>query len=90
MLRLLLLRFWPVLLPAALYLLWRWVRARRARKLGEEPPPITRSHWFWVILISLLVGLACLAALGFSSERHMGAYFPAMEEDGKLVPQHWE
>ncbi len=90
MLRLILTRFWPVLLPIVIYLLWRWWRARQARKYGADAVTWTRSHVYWIVLSSLLIGIACMLFLGLTAQHNHGAYIPTMEENGKLVPGHWE
>ena len=44
----------PILLYAA-YLIWRRWRARAA---GEPEPPWQHGHWYWAIVIGLVLSIA--------------------------------
>lgn len=79
-------RFWPVLIPLIVYLLWHHHMRKKARKAGEPEPRFRDGPWFWAVLASLLIGMVCFLVLGLSAERRTGNYIPPHMENGVLVP----
>lgn len=71
----------PLLLPAALYLLWLWA-ARRRGKADADP-----GEWLWVLVtgIVLMVAVLVLTALTGGGDPS-GIYQPPRYEDGRIVP----
>lgn len=81
-------RFYPVLLPLLLYLLWLYVVRKKARKKGEVPPRFRDGPIFWVLMASFAIAILCFLLLGFSieSDGNKGSYFPPHMEGEKLMP----
>lgn len=86
MLKILITRFWPVLLPLALYLVWLAHARRKAGKSGEEKPGFFDGPWWLPTMASLGLVIVAFLWLGFSQEPVNGIYIPAHVEDGRLVP----
>lgn len=86
MLRLLFTRFWPVLIPIIVYLLWMAWRRRKATKAGHEIPTWLDGPWLWAVVSSALIGIGCFIILGLSQDRVDGTYIPAHMEKGRLIP----
>ncbi len=79
-------RFWPVLIPLLVYLLWYWNTGRKAVKAGKEKPKFRDGPWFWIVLSSLAIGFGCFIFLGATIEGTKGNYEPPHMENGVLVP----
>lgn len=93
MLRLLVTRFWPVLLPIFLYLLWLVLARRKARKNGADVPSFFDGPWLMAVVASLLILIVAFVMLGAAaSSDHVteGTYVPAKLVDGKIIPAHIE
>ena len=80
----------PLLLPTALYFLYAWFVARRARAQdpsGNTPPPEIDVPWSWLGLAGMVLVLVSLA-INFidTGAKPGGRYEPAHMENGKLVP----
>lgn len=87
MLRLMLVRCWPALIPIGLYLLWFWRQRRRARKAGLPLPHITDGPWLLTAVASVLFLAASLFAIPLLAGHNSGTnYQPKELIDGKLVP----
>lgn len=86
MLKLLITRFWPVLLPLALYLAWLAYARRKAGKKGEDKPGFFEGPWLWPTMASLVLFICAFLWLGLTQEPVDGLYVPAHMQDGKLVP----
>jgi hypothetical protein len=83
-------RFWPVLIPLVIYLLWHWRAVARAKKQGTTPPSFRDGPWYWVILSMLGIALVCFLFLGLTHDAEKGQYVPPRLEDGRVVPGHIE
>lgn len=91
MLRMLLFRLWPALIPIAFYLLWLAYRKRRAAQGIETSPELLRGARFWCIVASFLfVGASFLFAGFAQSPNREGNYVPPHYENGTLIPAHNE
>ena len=90
MLRLLLFRFWPVLIPLLVYWLWRKAVVRKATKAGVAVPPFHDAHWYWLVLSSLAIGVLCFVFWGATTESVKGTYIPPHMENGAMVSGHVE
>lgn len=90
MLRFILFRFWPVLIPLVVYMLWHRMVCRRAEKAGKERPDFRDGPWYWAVLSSLLIALLCFLILGMSQGEDRGTYVPPHMDHGKLVPAEVE
>lgn len=86
----LLIRFWPVLVPLLLYLVW-FLFFRKKREAEEVTPQW--EAWFWIgtLVVSLLIAIVMLVIMGVSTPSDTeGTYVPAKYEDGKIIPAHRE
>jgi hypothetical protein len=83
-------RFWPVLLPLAVYAAWLFTMRRTARKNGLPGLRFRDGPWYWAVLASLVMALACFLAMGLSVRQEKGAYVPPHMAKGELVPGHVE
>ncbi len=90
MLSLFFFRFWPVLIPVVVYWIWFKTHVNKAKKEGKPAPRFRDGPWYWLVLSSLLVGIACFVGLGMSSLGAKGKYTPPRMENGVLVPGHVE
>ena len=94
MIRLLLTRFWPALIPFLIYFGWMGARYYLLKKRGQAPvfsELITRTPLFYTSLASLIILLGCFLWLGLSQPRETtGHYVPAHQENGKIVSGHVE
>ena len=80
------LRFWPVLIPLVVYLVWLEHVGRKAKKAGKIPPHFCDGPWYWLVLASLVIGIGCLLVLGNSMDGNKGPYIPPHMKDGQMVP----
>lgn len=80
-------RFWPVLVPVVLYLIWHEIRNRKAVKAGDERRPLHDGPWRWMVsaTVALAFGLVLWFGLTEEPRTHTG-YQPAKIHDGKLLP----
>jgi len=84
---LLLLRFWPVLIPLIAYWLWLTYVGRKATIEGKPVLRFRDGPWYWVVLSSLLIGLLCFLFLAEeATDGVKGDYIPPHMENGTLVP----
>ncbi len=90
MIKLLLLRFWPVLIPVLVYWLWLRTVAAKARKEGKPAPLFRDGPWYWLVLASLGMAVLCFLFWGGSGEAVKGDYIPPHVENGKVIPGHVE
>ena len=90
MLRLLLFRFWPVLIPLIVYWLWYRTHVAKAIKDGKPAPRFRDGPWYWLVLSTLLAAVGCFIWWGASTEQVQGRYIPAHMENGTLIPGHVE
>ena len=79
-------RFWPVLIPLLVYLVWHLHTRNKARKAGEPEPRFRDGPWYWIVLASLGIAMLCFLALSVSMSGGKGEYTPAHMEGGTLVP----
>ena len=87
MLSLIFLRFWPVFLPLIAYWLWLKYVGRKATINGQPVLRFRDGPWYWAVLTSLLIGLACFVFLGAESiGGQKGVYTPPRLENGVVVP----
>jgi H+/Cl- antiporter ClcA len=86
MLKLLLLRFWPIWLPLALYLLWWYVQLLRAKRRDDVAPRLQDGPWLWTVMASLGMAIIMFLWLGLSMEATpSGNYQPAQNVGGDIV-----
>ena len=81
----LIIRFWPVLLPLTIYVIWFLLAKRKAEKAGEELPKFTEGPWFWILISSLLIAIACFVLWWVETPSQDGVYVPAHMENGQLI-----
>ncbi len=91
MIRILLVRILPFLVPVILFAAWYYLARRRARRSGETPPGWREAPWGWIALSGLIVMVAGLAYFRFSTGAAPdGTYVPPKYEDGRIIPGHVE
>lgn len=82
-----LLRFWPILLPIIIYLVWLFIARNKAKKAGEEVlPGLTDGPWVWAVAATFVLAAGFFIFMGLSSTPTDSSYSPARMENGKLVP----
>ncbi len=87
MLKLILLRAWPALIPIIIYLGWLYYMKKRAGD-GEKPPvEVFRSPLYWTLILSALMVMASFVFYGISMEpRRDGQYVPPSFDGETLSP----
>lgn len=91
MIRIMLTRCWPALIPIAIYLLWFWLARRAAVKAGETPPSFFEGPWKWAAIATVITLTVFLFAIPLSPTSNKGTnYQPKQLIDGKLVPETLE
>ncbi|MCH2546962.1 MAG: hypothetical protein MK052_05080 [Alphaproteobacteria bacterium] len=92
MLKLLVVRFWPVFIPVLLYLLWLYLARRKADKNGEKKPTFFEGPWLWTLVATLALAVGAFMILGAVSNdgNTSGKYVPARVVDGEIIPAHTE
>ena len=86
MLRIMLLRFWPVLLPIAIYMLWRF--SHRKRDITPEPEALRRAKFYVAIAMAVLaMGMFLWMGLSAESNTDTPAYSPPRLENGTLIKE---
>ncbi|MBL29541.1 MAG: hypothetical protein CMM50_18580 [Rhodospirillaceae bacterium] len=91
MLKLLLTKIFPLLLPIAIYLLWLRAARRRAASSGTANPRWQDAPWTLMVasgLLVLVIGMVSLAL--FTGEEPGGTYVLPQFKDGVVVPGHVE
>lgn len=79
-------RFWPVLIPLAVYLLWWETVARKAVREGRPRPHFREGPLFRLVLAMLVVAILCFLFLGARMDEVKGEYVPPHMENGVMVP----
>ena len=88
MIRLLILRAWPALIPVVLYLVWLAYRRRKAKNAGEPLPSLLSGPWLATLAAAMLLLAASLFYLGLSAEKNAGvSYQPKQFKDGQLIQE---
>ena len=73
----------PLVLPTAVYLVWRWLT--RNRTGGKQAP----APWTWLVLGGLGLMVLGFVVLGLMGGSQPGAtYTPPTLVDGEIVPGH--
>jgi len=91
MLKLLLTKILPLLLPIAIYLGWIYFARRRAAASGQQAPQWHEAPWAWIVMSGVLVLVVGMVALAvFTGEEPGGTYVLPKFEDGEIVPGHVE
>lgn len=87
MLRIMIMRCWPALIPVGLYLLWFWHRRRSAKKNGHPAPHITDGPWLMAAFASVIFFAFSLFAVPLIEGGNAGTHYqPKQLIDGQLVP----
>ncbi len=90
MIKLIILRFWPALIPLAIYVGWLVYLKKRA-KSKEVPPEMYRTPLYWSLILSAFLIVASFVFFGMSMEPNRGEhYVPPRYENNTLVPGHTE
>jgi hypothetical protein len=79
-------RFWPVLIPLLVYVLWLEIVGRKAVKAGQPRLLFREGPWYWLVLATLGTALLCFLWLGATIENKKGTYVPPHMENGVMVP----
>ena len=86
MLRMIFVEFWPIIIPALLYVGYMLLIRSKARKNEEEIPAFLKGHMFWVAVATIIMGIICFVVLGMSKQPGDGHYKPAtMNDSGKVT-----
>lgn len=80
-----LLRFWPVFLPMAVYVVWMVLVRRAAKKAGAPLPHFREGPWFWALVASLGLAVCMFIFLGLSHNPNAGDYIPPHIENGRII-----
>lgn len=83
----------PFLLPAAVFVLWTWLRGRWVERHGGQAPAIEDGPWFWLSLsggLLVLAVVALTAVMGGDAGRPGEIYVPPHVVDGKVVPGQYQ
>ncbi|MDH5747683.1 MAG: hypothetical protein OEY85_00070 [Rhodospirillales bacterium] len=95
MIRMLLTYVLPIILPAAIYILW--VKAAQKRKAqagggGEEDehgPSINKGPLFWLILLGVVLAASGLVYMALTGKQDPGGTYQSPRyEGGKIIPGH--
>lgn len=80
-------RFWPVLIPLALYIFWHELRKRKARKAGEKAAKFHEGPWLMTLSAALVIGVLCMLWYGALAEKNTEVRYtpPYVAEDGSVV-----
>jgi hypothetical protein len=85
MFRFILTKFWPALIPIALYLLWYVYKRHRLRN-SEEVVRLTDGPWMMTIFAVCFIAAASFLWLRLGTDLNGPAsYQPAMVLEGKVV-----
>lgn len=85
MIRFLLIKFWPALIPIALYLMWFAYKRYKLRQ-SDEVVRITDGPWLITVVSTLLLAIGGFLWLGLTDEKTGPAsYHPAIMVDGKII-----
>ena len=90
MLRLLIFRFWPVLIPLAIYVVWFYAVGRKTTIDGMPVKHFRDGPWYRITLASLLIAVLCFILWGSFEENRTGHYIPPHTENGTIIPGHVE
>ncbi len=89
MLRLILLKLWPALIPLVAYLLWLRYNKRRAARGVETPPELIRGVRFWCIIASLaLLAMSFIIVSLNQPAMQDGDYVPPSYDGSSITPAH--
>ena len=91
MIKLLLTKFWPAFIPIGLYLLWLFLKKRKAKKNGDNVPTWRDGPWLYAVIASLLiviVGFLILALMQETGEET--SYTPKRFEGGVLMDESFK
>lgn len=88
MLRVILTYLLPFLLPAIVFIVWTWLRARYIERHGGEPPRFEQGPWFWLFLAGGVLTLASIVATVLLQEggKPGDTYIAPRVIDGEVVP----
>ena len=91
MIRILLTYVVPLLLPAALYIVYVVAARRIMTSRGETAARLRRVPWLWLLAAGVaLMGISlAIYSLSTGGESHR-PYVPPRVEDGRVVPGHLE
>ena len=85
MIRFLLTKFWPALIPLALYLLWYLYKRHKLRH-SDEVVRITDGPWLITVVSAMAFAAAGFLWLGLVVDKTGPAsYSPAIVVDGKII-----
>jgi hypothetical protein len=89
MIRLLLLKFWPVLLPLGFYFLWMFIMSRRMGGRERIAEHIRKGLLFWAIISTVVLTIGAFIYWGVSQgDNSAETYVPATTVNGVVVPAH--
>ena len=79
-------RFWPVLIPLLVYMLWLKTVRYKAVKAGRPKPLFREGPWYWLVIATFGVAFSCFIFLGASIDNVKGIYVPPHMDNGVMVP----
>lgn len=81
-----LIRFWPILLPLVLYLIWMMRQRARARRNGQPVPALRDGPVGWTLAATFMALVLCFIWTMLMADPLAGTYIPAHMENGVIVP----
>lgn len=91
MIRLLLIRLWPVFVPLLIYVAWMFYRRRIARKQDAEIPGWKDGPWLWAVIATFVLAVGGFLFLGLSAPSNRDTtYEPIRFQDGKLIQERMD
>jgi hypothetical protein len=86
MLRLIIFKFWPALIPAIIYLVWLLIARKKAKKLGAQVlPGIKDGPWIEAVISTIAIVIAMFFWLALSTPVEKGQYIPPKVVNGKII-----
>lgn len=82
-------KFWPALIPVAIFLFWLLFLRKKVTERDKEGIPTWEARlWLWTLLASLLIAGGIIVWTALSETPVKGQYVPPRYEDGKVIPGH--
>lgn len=87
MLKLILAKFWPTIIPSIIYFLWLLYIKKKFKAAKNKS---TKKQLIITIWATIIVTIICMASYFYFAENSGQTYIPSKFEDGKFVPGRME